>query len=374
MTQKEVPKDPERMTRMLATVNELKQEKYIGTAEALFSIRRRETFKDSMERITSAVNRNLKKEGHTAFTATPERIVGIFKIAGAVYELLKNVIYTISPEEEKGHNSVHYTIAVFKDASRDILGATLELSHTNDIFSCETIEGIETHATYVNGSLYGLPHYDKENPTSIEFEKLINVLSEEFIRINKEYWSKSVELDNNTRLDALEIPFAFFLVQRLPLSEKEHLMLQEIQEGIFKEFDEKSISVNKFVKSFMPKDVFTDFAEQEESCGFGHDLERNAEIQLNFKLDRMFNDGIDHRLEARREILADVLKISGSYEAALDNWLENARMANSIKDNTSDSDLDPDDPYELANKYRNAMFILQLLGTEKRWCENYLKS
>jgi hypothetical protein len=65
------------------------------------------------------------------------------------------------------------------------------------------------------------------------------------------------------------------------------------------------------------------------------------------------HDGVDHRLGNRREILSDILLRFGDYNKAL--------MAYSKPD-----------PFLLDNERLRA-FVIQLLKTEKRWCENFLR-
>ena len=326
MTTKETPKNPEHMQRLFETVKQLKCENYMGTAQILASIKGREEFKKNAKKISDGINSNLKRLVNAgefpAITcpATPERVVGIL-------EGIRQIEKYSYKKWLKNHKDTNLGEFIPSFMARDIIENILGFN-----IYCSPVSILGGDFTpLVSNSNY----FNKKNQKEVNFN-VMKVLFpafctvQSFVKANGSY----LDTDGDLGVVATRLTFFGFLIKNEEL--------QLVDKAI------ERIDFNALLSS-------KNMLDMELSIGRPY-------MYPEEKFDAVFRDGINHRLEIKREMLSDYLLRLADYGKRITygEVLEDAILRCSV-------DIDDVDT-------RNNEYLLHLVRTEKPFIENFLRS
>ena len=336
MATKETPKNPERMQRLFEAVKQLKRENYIGTARAWASITVREGFGKNAKEISDNINSRLEQQVKSGklpaitYQATPERIVGILegmfqitKISEKMVRNYKNTCGTRAPDSIfiLDIHVVSESAFGFRFSNHPILtlgGDSMPLLSSPDL-------------NYLS--------------RRSDYSRIANQKAAS-IKIAKTLFPIFLMAQSNAKTDDEFGAFATkCLFDIFPLNNNDRDLVK------------KAIGSIDFNALLSLKNM------QDMELSLGR-LYANPELKIN----AVFRDGVDHRLEIRREILADhLLKlvddygIGITYEQVLKKTFDRFKY------------LDRKPKFEGVG-LRNAKYILHLVKTEKPFIEKFLRS
>jgi hypothetical protein len=339
-------RDPERIKRLFESIKEIKRENYIGTSAAWASIREREEFEQNPVVISGAINDHLKKivdsdsRFKITYHATPERIIGIIDMTYVLNNLAvdrlkrhnnKKRFYLIRlmrskiPKDQNPETLLCFSISFNATASLsgDVTAEEMQLKEesartTHPIFTPMLLKQAERNATMVK-----------------HLGDIFKNAQEKNIRSNSKF-----------------MLFASLMIfNKLPLDENEAQIC------------------SKLIRSIMPDEISDESLKQSRYMHERFLIEKGFDIDS--KINQIFRDGVDHRLEIRREVVSDFVSQLQA-NTGIKKYEQILRRAKNYYINSTINFFEDSETSAIA--HRNISFILHLVRTEKHFINRYIRS